>query len=142
MVATENERIVLDVLHAIEQRDLDRMARLQHPEIWFLWPPGLPYSGRFQGETPVAEMTACFARVWAGLQPTEAERGMDASVVASHESTVVTHYTWRGLDAAGRRFEASTLARYEVRDGLLAGAQMYHFDLTGLIAFLAAARSA
>lgn len=141
MQETENEQVVMDVLVAIEQRELERLAQLYHPEVWFEWPPGLPYSGRFQGAS-VGEMSALFASVWEELQPTDGERRLDAYVVASHMSTVVVHYTWKGVSRAGQRFETEILARYEVRDGLFAGAQMFHFDLQGLIAFLEAAANA
>jgi ketosteroid isomerase-like protein len=139
-MSDDNERVVMDTLRAIEERDLEHMARLQHPDVWFSWPPGLPYSGRFQGPGAVADMTERFASVWAELQPTAADRRMDAVVVAAHDATVVVHYTWRGRDQVGKRFETPTLARYEVRDGLFAGAEMYYFDLLGLIEFLSTAR--
>jgi len=138
---TDNERVVMDVLVAIERRELEHLAQLYHPEVWFEWPPGLPYSGRFQGAS-VGEMSARVALVWEELQPTDGERRLDAYVVASHLSTVVVHYTLKGVSRAGQRFETEILARYEVRDGLFAGAQMFHFDLQGLIAFLEAAAHA
>ena len=136
----DNERIVMDTLGAIEKRDLEHLTRLQHPDVWFSWPPGLPYSGRFQGSAEVADMTERFAAVWAELQPTAADRRMDARVVASRDTTVLVSYTWRGRDRVGKRFETPTLACYEVRDGLFAGAEMYYFDLMGLIDFLSKAK--
>jgi ketosteroid isomerase-like protein len=129
------EEIALAAVKAVEDRDLDTLDQLYHPDVRFEWPPGLPYSGRFQGAS-VDEMTQRFAAVWEPLQPTDDEKRMDATVVASSGNTVVVEYTWRSVDQRGHRFETSTLARYEVRDGRFAGARMYYSDHAGLLAFL------
>jgi uncharacterized protein len=66
---------------------------------------------------------------------------MNPRVVAADENgRVVVNYVWKGLDAKGRRFETETLADYQVRDGRLARAQMFYYDLPGMIAFLDGAR--
>jgi len=135
MAMTKSEEIVLATIKAVEERDFSALEQLYHPEIEFFWPPGLPYSGRFKA-SEVPDMTMRLAAVWEALQPTDAEKRMDPVVVASSGDTVVVEYTWRAVDAAGRRFETSTLARYDVRDGRLARAQMYYFDLFGMMAFL------
>jgi ketosteroid isomerase-like protein len=129
------EQVVLAAIAAVEERDLDALARLYHPDVWFEWPPGLPYSGDFHGAS-VDEMTNTFATVWEPLQPTDAERRMDATVVASSGNTVVVEYVWRAVDRHGHHFETLTLGRYEVRDGQFAGARMYYSDHAGLLAFL------
>jgi len=49
---------------------------------------------------------------------------------------VVVNYLCKGLDTKGRRFETEVLADYQVRDGRLARAQMFYYDLPGMIAFL------
>jgi hypothetical protein len=128
--------LVMEVLHVIEQRQLERLAQLYHPEIEFHWPPGLPYSGDFTGAA-VEEMSNRFAATWMPLQPNEETRRMNPRVVAIGESgRVVVNYVWRGLDREGRQFETEVLADYQVRDGLLARAQMFYYDLPGVIAFL------
>lgn len=67
---------------------------------------------------------------------------MNPRVVAtSDDGHVIVHYIWKGLDSKGRRFETETLADYQVRDGLLARAQMFYYDLPGMIAFLDRARA-
>jgi ketosteroid isomerase-like protein len=133
--------VVLELLHAIEERHNDRITELYHPQIEFHWPPGLPYSGDFKGPA-VAEMNERFAATWMPLQPTEETRQMDPRVVATNDDgRVIVHYVWKGLDAAGRRFATETLADYQVRDGRLARAQMFYYDLPGMIAFLDGARA-
>jgi ketosteroid isomerase-like protein len=135
-----NASIVLEVLRAIEERHLDRLPALFHPEIEFHWPPGLPYSGDFKGPT-VALMNERFAATWMPLQPTAETRQMNPRVLGTHaDGRVIVHYLWKGLDAHGRRFATETLADYQVRDGRLARAQMFYYDLPGMIAFLGRAR--
>jgi ketosteroid isomerase-like protein len=142
MSREENCAIVMEVLRVIEDRELDRLGDLYHPDVEFHWPPGLPYSGSFKGES-MADMGARFAETWLPLQPTEETRRMDAKVVATDDNgRVIVRYTWKGLDTEGRRLDADTLADYQVRDGRLARAQMYYFDLTGMISFLETARQA
>ena len=133
--------VVTQTLRAVEQRQAAQLMALYHPQIEFRWPPGLPYSGTFKG-TEVQEMARRFTEVWGPLQPTEETRRMDFEVIAEGEKgQVVVSYQWKGLDAQGRRFVTPTLAQYEVRDGLFARAQMFYFDLQGLIAFLRQARA-
>jgi uncharacterized protein len=140
MSPQQNAEVVMEVLQMIEQRQLDRLATLYHPEIEFHWPPGLPYSGDFT-RPAVAEMSKRFAATWMPLQPTEETRRMNPRVVAAGENgRVVVNYVWKGMDAKGRRFETETLADYQVRDGRLARAQMFYYDLPGVIAFLERAR--
>ncbi len=138
MSESGNERVVMDVLRAIEDRELDKLALLYHPEIWFSWQPGLPYAGRYHG-SEVATMSRTFASAWEGLQPTRNERSMDPFVIAERGSTVMTNYTWKAKDQVGRRFQTPVVARYEIRDGLFAGAEMNYFDLLGVIEFLSVA---
>jgi SnoaL-like domain len=136
--ATSAEETVLAAINAVEARDLNRLAALYDPGIAFDWQPGLPYSGHYQGGH-IATMTERFASVWEPLQPTEEERRMDPSVLATAGDTVVAQYVTRGVDAAGRRFETPVLARYRARGGLLVDAQMYYWDLIGLQEFIRSA---
>jgi ketosteroid isomerase-like protein len=128
---------VADALNAVEQRDRERLMNLYHPEIEFRWPPALPYGGTFRGRE-VIEMSRRFAAIWDPLQRTEEDRRLDPKVIATGEDgRVVVNYRWKGRDGVGRRFETETLADYQVRDGRLTRAQMFHFDLSGMLAFLA-----
>ena len=142
MSSRENAEVVMQILHAIEERRFERVAALYHPQVEFHWPPGLPYSGDFAGET-LAQMNEQFGATWLPLQPDEATRRMNPRVVAANDAgDVVIHYVWKGLDADGRRFATETLGHYQVRDGKLARAQMFYYDLLGLRAFLDGARVA
>jgi ketosteroid isomerase-like protein len=135
MTHDSNERIVLDVLAAVERRDPE-IARMYHPDIEFHWPPSLPYGGVHRGAA-VAAMTELFARIWIPLQPTESDRRMEPRVVASRDDEVVVRYVWKGRAPTGETYATDTLALYRVREGKLARAQMFLFDLSGLESFLA-----
>jgi ketosteroid isomerase-like protein len=138
----QNLEIVTRALRAVEQRDAQTLRTLYHPQIEFHWPPGLPYSGAWAG-AEVIEMQRRFREVWHPLQPTEESRRMDFQVVAvGDDGCVIVKYRLKGVDSQGHRFETLTLADYQVRDGLFARAQMYYYDLQGLIAFLDQAAAA
>ena len=141
MSAMDDADVVMQALQAVERRERDRLTDLYHPEIEFRWPPGLPYSGSFKGAA-IAAMSERFAATWLPLQPTPETRHMEARVVAAGAGgRVIVNYLWKGLDVRGRRFATETLADYQVRNGQLARAQMFYFDLPGMIAFLNAART-
>jgi hypothetical protein len=128
--------VVMTMLTAIEKRQVDRIPTFYHPLISFHWPPGLPYGGTFSGQE-IAGMTALFRTVWEPLQRTQELRRMDARIVAAGDAgEVVARYLWKGKSERAGRFEAETLAEYVVRDRRVVRAQMFHFDMPGLLAFL------
>ena len=63
-----NAEFMLTLLAAIERRDRELIQKLYHPNIEFHWPPGLPYSGVYEGST-VAKMQKRF-----GLEGLSRER--------------------------------------------------------------------
>jgi hypothetical protein len=127
---------MLTMLGAVERRDGGLLQQLYHPEVEFFWQPGLPYGGSFKGAS-VAKMHETFSSIWLPLQPTEERRRMDGRVMATSEAgRVIINYTWKGLSADGTSFETETLADYQVKLGKLRRAQMFYYDLIGLIGFL------
>ena len=62
---------------------------------------------------------------------------MNSRVLAtSSQGRVIVNYVWKGLSPDGVAFETETLADYQVEDGRLRRAQMFYYDLPGLIEFL------
>jgi ketosteroid isomerase-like protein len=135
-----NADIVLRALRAVEDRRLEDLHALYHPEIEFHWQPGLPYSGDYSGSDVVA-MSETFDATWAPLQPDMQIRRMGPTIVAAQDKHVVASYRWRGIDGHGNKFETATLAHYQVEDGRLRDARMFYYDLAGLISFLGQARA-
>jgi ketosteroid isomerase-like protein len=117
---------------------------LYHPEVEFVDAPSLPYGGTFRGKEDIRnQLDRSPGETWLGtwdpLQPTDAERSMDPRVVAASENEVVVLYRQRALAPNGERFDAPVLGLYEVRDGMFARAQMFHFDTAAVVDFLARA---
>lgn len=136
----DNADVVLRALRAVEERRMDDLHSLYHPEIEFHWQPGLPYEGDHSGPG-VTAMSETFGATWTPLQPDREIRRMDPKIIAAQEQHVVASYMWRGLDRHGNSFQTETLAHYQVQDGKLRDARMFYYDLAGLIAFLERARA-
>jgi ketosteroid isomerase-like protein len=138
----DNIQLILEMFRAVEQRDGQRLLELYHPEIEFHDAPSLPYGGVVSGKPAVAAHMygpLSWLRTWTPLQPTDAERGMNPRVVAATEREVVVLYRQRAIGAGGERLDSPVVGLYEVRDGKLARAQMFHYDTAALVGFLARA---
>jgi ketosteroid isomerase-like protein len=136
-----NEEVALGVIRAVEERDVDALFALSHEDVELHDAPSLPYSHTARGKRRMREQLETtpeqtWLGTWGPLQPTAQERRMDPRIVASHGREVVVEYTTRALSPDGERFESPVLAVYEVRDGKLARAQMFHYDTAGVLAFL------
>jgi uncharacterized protein len=137
-----NAEVVLAVFRAVEERDREALFELYHDDVELHEAPSLPYG--YEGIVGKEAMRdqlenapeTTWLGTWGPLQPTDAERRMDPEVLATNGDEVVVRYTTRALAPAGERFESPVVALYEVRDGRLARARMFHYDTAGLIAFL------
>ena len=137
--------VVLATIKAVEDRDVDALQRLYHDDVEFHEAPSLPYGGDLKGKNVLRDQlesdpSKTWLGTWGPLQPTEADRRMDARVVAASDDEVVVQYRNRGVSPDGERFESDVLALYEVRDGKFARAQMYHYDTAALNDFFDRAR--
>jgi ketosteroid isomerase-like protein len=131
--------VVLQAFRAVEQRDLQALEALYHPEIEFHWPPSLPYGGSARGRDVFHPTGPTWGDTWNPLQPTEIERQMDPRVVAASVDEVVVLWRQKGVDRAGERFDGPALGLYRVRGGKFARAQMFYFDTVAVLNFLARA---
>src|SRR5438445_1202745 len=133
----QNSKTILQIFRTIERRDDAEFRSLLQPAFEIHWPPSLRYGGTFSGleRTPNG-----WGATWQPLQPTEAERKMDARVIAPHDSDVVVLWHQRGLSPKGVRFDGEVLGLYTFREGKLSRAQMFYFDTTAVARFLAEAR--
>ena len=134
-----NEALVLDMFRAVEERDLDRILEIYHPDVEFIWPPSLPgYGGTYRGPE-VLDMNMAFAAAWDPVQPTEDARRIHPRVVASNDVEVVVHYHQRGTDPSGRSCDSEVLGIYRVENNKVTRLQMFYFDPDEVTDFLAAA---
>lgn len=137
-----NVQTITELFSAIQRRDGQRVLELYHPDIEFHDAPSLPYGGVVRGKEQVAAHmygSRGWAATWIPLQPTEAERRLDPRVVAASDREVVVLWRQRALSAPGDRFDAPVLALYELREGKLVRAQMFHFDTAAIRDFLSRA---
>jgi hypothetical protein len=132
--------VVLQAFAAVERRDRKALQALYHPQVEFHEAPSLPYGGISCGRDEVGPDES-WLDTWGPLQPTEAERRMDPRVVAANDREVVVLYRQRALGSNGERFDAPVLGLYEVRDGRLARAQMFHYDTAAVVDFLRRVRA-
>jgi uncharacterized protein len=142
---SDDIEVVLGAFRAVEERDREALLALYHPEVEFHDAPSLPYGGVRRGKDTLrgrieAAPAASYIGTWEPLQPTEAERRMDPQVLGAGEDGVVVRWRQRALAPNGERFDAPVLGLYGVRDGLLARAQMFHFDTVAVVEFLRRAR--
>ena len=133
----QNSKTILQIFRTIEQRDDAEFRSLLQPAFEIHWPPSLRYGGTFSGLEPTPNG---WGATWQPLQPTEAERKMDARIIAAHDSDVVVLWHQRGLSPKGVRFDGEVLGLYTFREGKLSCAQMFYFDTTAVARFLAEAR--
>ena len=131
-----NEALVLDMFRAVEERDVDRILEIYHPDVEFVWPPSLPgYGGTYRGPE-VVEMNAAFAAAWDPVQPTDETRRIEKRVIASNDVEVVVHYHQRGTDRSGRSCDSEVLGLYRVENGKVTRLQMFYFDPAQVADFL------
>jgi ketosteroid isomerase-like protein len=136
-----NADAVLEVFRAVEERDPDGLFAAYHDDVEFVEASSLPYGGAIRGKDVLRQQLETapdetWLGTWGPLQPTAAERRMDPRVIAAVGDEVTVAYTQRAVSPDGERFESPVLGLYEVRDGKLARAQMFHFDTAAIVAFL------
>jgi ketosteroid isomerase-like protein len=136
-----NAEVVLATIRAVEERDRERLFALFHDDVELQDAASLPYGGTVRGKAAVREQLetapeTTWLGTWDPVQPTQEERRMDPRVVATAGEEVAVVYTQRAQGPDGERFESPVLGLYEVRDGKLARAQMFHWDTAAIRAFL------
>lgn len=137
MQSRTNEDVILDLFAAVEERDVERIRGIYDPEVEFHWPASLPYSGSSKRLAKPGAPT--WLDWWPSNQPTPAERSLDARIIASSGDEVVALYHQRGRDRRGNVVDDEVIGLYNVADGRLRRAQMFHFNLDSVLSFLAKA---
>jgi uncharacterized protein len=139
--------VALGVIRAVHERDDERLMELFHDDVHLHDAASLPYGGVVEGKASIQEQIESapeetWLGTWGPVQPTEAERRMDPQVLSENNGEVVVLYHQRALAPDGERFDSPVIGLYEVRDGKLARAQMFHYDTAAINAFLERAREA
>jgi ketosteroid isomerase-like protein len=133
--------VVLGVIKAVQERDGERLFELYHDDVELHEAPSLPYGGTVKGVPSLKEQLETapedtWLGTWGPVQPTEDERRFDPRVLSEKDGEVVVLYWMRGVAPDGERFESPLIGLYEVRDGKLFRAQMFHFDTQAINEFI------
>lgn len=129
------ERVVLEAFAAVDSRDDERLARVAHPNVSFLWPESLKPQ-LFRTESGARPKS--WDELWEPFQPRPqfATRQMDPQIIASNGNLVVVLWRQRGVNERNERLDCEVLGLYEVRDNLLYRAQMFYDDAVAVRRFL------
>jgi ketosteroid isomerase-like protein len=132
---TESEQVVLEAFAAVDARDNERLRRISHPEVSFVWPESLRPS---HFRTVRGKVATSWEELWEPFQPLPEfkTRKMSPQVVASSGERVIVLWHQRGANRRDERLNCEVLGLYEVRDGLLYRAQMFYFDGAAVYRFL------
>ena len=130
----ENSKTILAIFRSIEERNNAQFQSYIQPEFEIHWPLSLPYGGAFRG---FERQPHGWGATWQPLQPTEADRKMDAKIVAAQGDDVVVLWHQRGRTPRGDSLDEEVLGLYHFREGKLARAQMFYFDTAAVARFLA-----
>jgi ketosteroid isomerase-like protein len=131
-----NEQVILDMIRAVEERDMERILEIYAPDVEFAWPPSLPgYGGTYRGPE-VVEMNEAFAAAWDPVQPTEEARRIHPRVIASNDHEVVVHYHQRGIDPGGWTCDSEVIGLYTVEGDRVTRLQMFYFEPEKVADFL------
>ena len=133
--------VVLGVIRAVEERDGERLMELYDDRVELHDAASLPYGGVADGKPSLLEQLerapeTTWLGTWGPLQPTDAERRMNPRVIAESGGEVVVLCRQRALAPSGESFDSPVVGVYEVRDGKLVRAQMFHYDTQAINDFL------
>ena len=123
----DDVEIVPRAISAVEGPRIDEVRALYHRMSNSIGSPVFTMAATHSGPT-VATMDRTFADTWMPLRPDAETRRMDPRVVAATDGHVVVSYIGGGRTSEEIGSETETLAHYQVKEGKLRYARMYHFD--------------
>lgn len=127
--------VVVRLFDAVAARNLSALMRCYHPEVTILECNELPYGGTYRGLREAGQHARNFGAAWSlfwdptGTAAPAMARAGDGSVMVRfrHQARSVT---------SGASLDNPEMGVYEVRDGLVVRAQMFHFEPQALTTFL------
>lgn len=137
---TVDEQLIIDMIRAVEDRDMEALLAAYHPDVEFVWPPQLPYGGTYCG-AEIQAMSETFATLWGPLQPDAETRRLDPEILGSTEDHVTARYVQRGRDQEGRTHEMPVIGLYTLLGGRVRRLQMFYFDPAATARFLQTAQT-
>ena len=142
-MAEANIEVVRRIFAAVERRGepngfAERWAAYEahfDPNVAIHEAPSLPYGGDYTGPAAVARHAQGFNKAWSGLQ-SEDERAMEPEFFAEGNSVTVVWQQRAHNSRTGERFEMPAVGVYQMHDGRVIDARMFHFDSDAARSFL------
>lgn len=130
-----NAAIVHGLFKAVEQRNGEGVARAYDEAIIIHEAPSLPYGGDYQGLRGAFGHATGYRSAWDPLQG-DAERELDAEIIADPDRVVVLWEQKGRNPVSGEIFAMPVASVYRMKDGRIVDSRMYHFDVAASRAFL------
>jgi uncharacterized protein len=118
----------------VEERDLETMFDLYHPDVLIRESPSLPYGGEYRGHEGVVAHGLGYLGTWDPVQRPE-DAVLDPEFFDGGERVFV-HWRQRATARDGQRFDFPALSEYRLRDGKIIGSSMHHLDVEAILRFL------
>jgi len=107
---------------------------MYHPNVVIHEAPSLPYGGDYSGDDAVARHAQGFGDAWGGLQSTD-DRQLEPRFLADGDHVIVI-WRQRGTSTDGEIFDMPAVSIYQLKDGRVLDARMFHFDTAAVLGFL------
>jgi uncharacterized protein len=133
--AEANLRRVRGLFDAVAARDLPAILGCYAPDVMIQEAPSLPYGGVYRGADGAYEHALAFWRTWAAYQPATVE-SLNPIMFADGCRVVVLWQHEAHDRVSGAHIAHPVVSVYELRDGLVTGARMFHLDTAALLRFL------
>jgi uncharacterized protein len=108
------------------------------PDIVIHEAPSLPYGGDYSGDHAVARHAQGFREAWEGLQSAD-DRRLEPQFLADGDYVIVL-WRQRARSADQEIFDMPVVSIYQMKEGRVVDASMFHFDTAAVLGFLERAR--
>lgn len=130
-----NLRRVRALFEAVAARDLPGILGCYSADVTIEEASSLPYGGVYRGPEGAYEHAVAFWRTWGAYQPDTVETLNPA--MFTDGGVVVVQWQLEARDpVSGAHIACPAVSVYELRDGLITDARMFHLDTAALLRFL------
>ena len=133
-MSEDNEGIIRRLFEAVEERKIEPMLEIYHPDVVVREADSLPYGGEYRGHDGVVQHGLGYVRTWDPVQ-TDEDRELQLEFVGVGDTVFVL---WRQKAHArdGSRLDLPAISVYRLRNGRVVESQMHHLDTAALVEFL------
>ena len=129
-MADDNVALLQQMMAAAGTTDWAAVESLLSDDFVIVEPPGLPYGGAHHGVAGFQHMVEVFQQTWDDLD-------IEVVMLAGVGDTVILKVMLHAVAAAtGRHIDASVAEFFTIRDGRIAGSEVFYADLAEVLAAL------